>query len=94
MELACRSLLRGAGVPLPRREYGHADVPPRLAERGITCRETAVLALLARRLSSAEIGERLFISPRTVDKHIERLLHKTGTARRAELATWWAAVGT
>jgi DNA-binding CsgD family transcriptional regulator len=52
---------------------------------GITDREADVLALVAEGLTSAEIAQRLFISPRTVDKHVERLLAKTGTARRTEL---------
>jgi DNA-binding NarL/FixJ family response regulator len=46
-----------------------------------------VLALLGERLSNREIGERLVLSPRTVEKHVERLMAKTQTTSRAELAT-------
>ena len=88
VERACRSLLRRAGASVPRREHGHRDVPAALAALGITDREADVLALLADGLTSREIGSRLFISARTVDKHVERLLAKTGRSRRAELHTF------
>ena len=56
-------------------------VPPALAALGITSREADVLALVAGGATNREVAERLFISPRTVDKHVERLLQKTGTTR-------------
>jgi DNA-binding CsgD family transcriptional regulator len=52
---------------------------------GITDREADVLALVAEGLTSKEIAARLYLSARTVDKHVERLLAKTGVSRRAEL---------
>ena len=85
VERGCRSLLRKAGARLPRREYGHHHVPPALAAMGITDREADVLALVADGLTSKEIAARLYLSARTVDKHVERLLSKTGLSRRAEL---------
>jgi DNA-binding CsgD family transcriptional regulator len=88
VERACRSLLRRAGARSPGRVYGHQHVPAALAAIGITDREADVLALLADGLTSKQIGSRLFISARTVDKHVERLLAKTGTTRRAELPTF------
>ena len=41
-------------------------------------REIEVLRLIAEGLSSTEIGEQLFISPRTVDTHRNNLIHKLG----------------
>ena len=35
----------------------------------------------------AEIAERLHLSPRTVEKHIESLLRKTAARSRTQLAT-------
>jgi DNA-binding CsgD family transcriptional regulator len=84
VERACRSLLRKAGAPLPRRRGQH-DVAPELAALGVTEREADVLALVADGLTSREVAARLFLSIRTVDKHVERLLAKTGRSRRAEL---------
>ena len=56
-------------------------MPPELAAIGITGREVDVLALVAAGATNREVGERLFISARTVDKHVERLLQKAGTTR-------------
>jgi len=33
-------------------------------------------------------AERLYLSSRTVEKHVERLLAKTGSSNRAQLATY------
>ena len=51
---------------------------------GLTEREVEVLKLAAGGLNNREIGERLFISPHTVAKHIQNLLEKTGMANRTE----------
>ena len=45
-----------------------------------------MLALVAEGLSDREIGTRLFISHRTVERHVSSLLAKLDAARRAELA--------
>jgi DNA-binding NarL/FixJ family response regulator len=45
-----------------------------------------VLDLLADRLSNREIAARLFVSPRTVEKHVAALLAKLGSEDRAALA--------
>lgn len=82
---ACRSLLRQAGAPLPRRQRSDLQVPPRLRALGITARELDVLELISQRLSNKEIGLRLYISPRTVDKHVQHLLVKTGLQERSGL---------
>ncbi len=87
---ACRSLLRHGGWSLPRPDPG---VPPALAARGITLRETDVLVLLARGLSNREIAARLHLSPRTVEKHVERLMGKTETTRRTQLVALMTGLG-
>ncbi|EKQ70826.1 response regulator containing a CheY-like receiver domain and an HTH DNA-binding domain [Leptolyngbyaceae cyanobacterium JSC-12] len=50
-----------------------------------TPREKEVLALLAEGLSNVQIGDRLHLSPRTVEKHVSSLLNKTDTNNRSEL---------
>jgi DNA-binding NarL/FixJ family response regulator len=79
-----RDLLRQAGAPT-RRGRGSAQVPPALRAMGVTSREMDVLLLVAGGLTNAEVGGRLFLSPRTVESHVANLLAKTGTASRAEL---------
>jgi two-component system, NarL family, response regulator DevR len=53
---------------------------------GISAREREVLALLAEGLTDREIGERLGISPRTVETHVGSLLSKLGVRNRAQAA--------
>ena len=82
---ACRYLLHGAGAPLPRRRRSDARVPSPLRARGVTARELEVMALVAQGLTNNEIGCKLYISHRTVDKHVQHLLAKVGVDKRADL---------
>jgi len=50
----------------------------------LTPREQEVLGLLADGLEQDEIANRLFIAPKTVAKHIERILGKLGVRSRAQ----------
>lgn len=86
---ACRSLLRRAGVAVPRRR-GDEVVPPELRALGVTGRELEVLRLLAEGLSNQEIAARLYLSPRTVERHVANLTVKTGVERRAQLVAFAA----
>ncbi|MCG8372821.1 MAG: response regulator transcription factor [Balneolales bacterium] len=54
----------------------------------ITLREREVLALLVDGLTSSQIAERLFISPRTVDKHRTNLLKKLDLKNTAGLVRY------
>jgi DNA-binding CsgD family transcriptional regulator len=83
---ACRRLLRAAGATVPRPRPGDAALPERLRALGVTGQEAEVLRLLTGGLTNREIAERMFLSPRTVEKHVASLLVKTGVRRRAQLA--------
>jgi DNA-binding CsgD family transcriptional regulator len=83
---SCRHRLRAMGVPLPQRRRGSDRIPPALRKAGVTVRELEVLELVAQRLGNREIAARLFLSPRTVEKHVASLLLKTGRPDRAALA--------
>lgn len=54
----------------------------------LTRREKEVLGLLAEGLSNREIAERLYISPKTAEHHVGRILGKLGLGTRAEAAAW------
>jgi len=73
---AVRGLARRGRLALPGMRVGGADV--------LTAREAEVLALVAQGLSNRQIGEKLFISGKTVSVHISNLLAKLGVSGRAE----------
>jgi DNA-binding NarL/FixJ family response regulator len=50
----------------------------------LTDREREVLRLLAQGMDQAQVAQRLFISPKTVGKHIERILSKLSLHSRAQ----------
>lgn len=82
----CRTLLRRAGTPVPRRGRGDSPVPPSLAALGITSREVDVLRLVAAGMTNREVAARLYLSPRTVENHVARLLVKSGLESRSDLS--------
>jgi DNA-binding NarL/FixJ family response regulator len=89
----CRAALRAMGEPVPRRPRSEAPrVTGLLAARGVTPREAEVLAQVAAGRSNREIADALHLSVRTVEKHVERLLMKSGHSR-SELASFAAGAG-
>lgn len=89
--LAARSLAREA-LPLART----LAMPPwvarleRLAaaDDPLSPREHQIAGLVADGLSNREIAERLVISERTAQNHVQHILGKLGFANRAQIAAW------
>jgi DNA-binding NarL/FixJ family response regulator len=52
---------------------------------GVTSREVDVLKLVAVGRSNRQIGETLFLSPKTVERHLTSLFDRTGVRDRAAL---------
>jgi non-specific serine/threonine protein kinase len=73
----------GAGLGAAPAAGGPAEQARRL-----TGREREVAALVAVGLGNREIAERLFLSKRTVDSHIEHIFTKLGFSSRTQLASW------
>jgi len=63
------------------KEHG-VDVPE------LTARETEVLRLVATGLSYRQIADRLVVSHRTVQNHVQNVLHKLELHNRVELARY------
>lgn len=78
---------RYLSAPLSERLLAQAkEAPtPRDPYETLTSRERQILHLTAEGYTSREIAERLFISPRTVEKHRENLMEKLGLHSQAEL---------
>jgi len=56
----------------------------------LTAREQEVMRLIARGYTYREVGEKLFISIKTVETHVGKVLHKLQLSNRHELARWAA----
>lgn len=52
---------------------------------GLTSKEAEIALLICQQLKYREIADKLFISPRTVDKHAENIFNKISVNTRAEL---------
>lgn len=57
---------------------------------GLTSRQLEVLELLAQGLTNAELAERLYVSRRTAEHHVEAILAKLGVSSRREAARRYA----
>jgi len=85
-----RAMLTGLSQPAGSDTETHLPPAVALSSQGVvlnlTSRERETLVLLVEGLSNSEIGDRLFLSPRTIEKYVSRLLEKTETRNRIELA--------
>ncbi len=83
-QAATKAVLSAAGHDEP-----HGPKPPRPQHpQGLTGREVEVLRLAARGLTTAQIAERLCISPKTADHHIQHVYVKIGVSSRAAAMLW------
>jgi DNA-binding CsgD family transcriptional regulator len=73
-----RRELRASGEASPRRSP--------LARDQLTAQELQIAQLAAQGLSNRQIGQRLYLSHRTVGTHLYRVFPKLGVATRAELS--------
>ena len=65
--------------------------PVRPLHEVLTPQQFQIAGLAARGLSNREIGEQLFLSPRTVGSHLYRIFPKIGVTSRIQLVEWLRA---
>jgi DNA-binding CsgD family transcriptional regulator/tetratricopeptide (TPR) repeat protein len=88
-----RATAAGSRAELLVRDCGGARTPALMASGDrvkLSRRERDVALLAAEGLSSREIAERLFVSPRTIDNHLQGVYLKLGITGRGELAEYLA----
>jgi HD-GYP domain-containing protein (c-di-GMP phosphodiesterase class II)/DNA-binding CsgD family transcriptional regulator len=83
---AVEAVLAAAGAG--RRRPGRPSQVGPLTER-----EVEVLCLIARGLTNREVGRRLFVSPKTVGRHVEHIYGKLGIRSRAAAALYASTHG-
>ncbi|MBI4884154.1 MAG: AAA family ATPase [Actinobacteria bacterium] len=83
---ATRAMLRSLGHAAPRQRHSAPAIAEDLRRAGVTAREADVLAYLGERRTNREIAAQLYLSPKTVEKHVAALASKLGAANRVELA--------
>lgn len=76
-------LIPGHSKPVTAPSAARAPAPVE-----ITPREREVLVLITQELTTREIGEKLFISPKTVENHRINLMQKTGARNIAGLVKY------
>jgi DNA-binding CsgD family transcriptional regulator len=82
--LAQRGRLR---LEEPVATTASTEAPPSpAASLGLTQREAEVLALVAEGRTNRQVGQALFITPKTASVHVSRILAKLGVAGRGEAA--------
>jgi DNA-binding NarL/FixJ family response regulator len=77
--------LRGLGVRTWRRGAAGGGMEE------LTARELEIAELVARGHTNPEIAERLFLSRKTIERHVSNVLGKVGVRNRAELTAVLAA---
>jgi two-component system response regulator NreC len=75
------------------QQYRNAPAEAGVTVQDLSAREREVMALTAEGFSSREIGEKLFISPKTVDTYRARIMEKLGLVHRSELVRFALKTG-
>ena len=78
---------------IAEREAKLAAGPGAAIPAGLSPREVEVLRLVAQGFSYADVGDTLYISPRTVARHLQSIYNKLGVDSRAEAAAFAYAHG-
>ncbi len=87
LEQAIEYALESLG-PTPSKATGQKKLKNDTTANLLTAREREVAALVARGLTNRDIAERLVVTERTAETHIQNILNKLGYTSRAQIAAW------
>ena len=60
------------------------SIPRMIRPLGLSMREAEIMTLVSQGLRNSAIAKRLFVSTRTVDRHVSAILSKLGVQSRGE----------
>jgi DNA-binding response OmpR family regulator len=87
-ELLAPVTLKGFRKPVAPFSVVSLREPAAPSRERLTPREVEVAALLATGLTNGQIAEKLVVSERTVDAHVEHIRNKLGLRTRAQISAW------
>ena len=73
---------------LERAEVLSTRLGPRIGRGPLSARESEVAVLVTEGLTNRQISERLHLSIRTAENHVENICNKLGFTSRAQIAAW------
>ncbi|MBH8557391.1 response regulator [Hymenobacter negativus] len=88
-----RFLCSELGLVMLEKLLSGVPEPPTKPVGGLSPREQEILQLVADGLTTAEIADKLFTSPRTVETHRQNIMEKTGAKNTAALIKIAASQG-
>jgi DNA-binding NarL/FixJ family response regulator len=88
---AGRAMTMDEAVALALRRDAPARAERRPRPGGLTGREVQIAMGITHGLTNRQIADKLRISERTVDAHVQNIRNKLGVERRAQIAAWASA---
>ncbi len=80
-----RFLCSELGLTMLEKLLAGVSEPVPISMSGLTAREQEILRLVTDGLTTAQIAEKLYTSPRTVESHRQNIMEKTGAKNTAAL---------
>jgi DNA-binding NarL/FixJ family response regulator len=62
--------------------------PSRAGDSPLSPRELQVARLVGQGLTNKQIGQKLYVSERTAENHVQQILTKLGLRNRSQIAAW------
>src|SRR5262249_30347981 len=87
-EWACGQALTLEDASVEALQAVTVEQAERTSHGPLTQRQLDIAELIARGWTNRQIAEQLVVSPHTVERHVENILHKLRLSSRTEIAVW------